>query len=440
MSLRYQINLRIFLSALCILILGGSIAIWQARHAVSDEVDSSIKLAQQLIKIGFVENNKSSQESLQWLSRLNGLQETRHLNIQLKAVTGKILSSVQKRRVTAPEDRPPVWFIKLVNDSPIEIEFPLSTVDGKQLSIVIQANPIDEITEVWGESLVFFISLSLLTFLTFIMVNLVFRQTLQPIEQIVAGLRRIEIENYEQKLPDFAVQEFDEIGCAINQMASNLKCSQYDNRALTKHTLEIQEEERQRLAQELHDELGQSLTAIKVMAVTAAHPKSDINFISESITEICDHLIGVVRTMMHHLHPLVLVELGLTAALEEQVQLWQKRSPELQIVMQCEKEIDKLDKKITIQVFRVIQECLTNIVRHAQAQNVTIKLLLNHQEEQKQLHLFVSDNGRGCDMNQLKTGFGLRSIQERIKSLEGVVEIKSTSGEGMHLTANIPLK
>ena len=82
-----------------------------------------------------------------------------------------------------------------------------------------------------------------------------------------------------------------------------------------------------RIAQELHDELGQSLTAIKVMAVTARHPKSDTLHITQSITDICDHLMQVLRSMMYQLHPLILTELGLKATLDDMLKHWKERNP-----------------------------------------------------------------------------------------------------------------
>ena len=147
---------------------------------------------------------------------------------------------------------------------------------GKQLTLIIQANPLDEITEVWQESLGFFSSLFLLTLFTFLAVNLAFNKALKSIAIIVNALKIIETGQYQQKLPDFSIQEYDSIAKAINHMTGELNTSQQENRALTQHSLEIQEDERQRLSQELHDELGQSLTAIKVMAVTAGRSQAGL--------------------------------------------------------------------------------------------------------------------------------------------------------------------
>ncbi|MDX8127492.1 histidine kinase [Methylomonas sp. OY6] len=436
MSLRYQIICRILLSSVCILVLGGAIAVWQARQAVEKEVDASIHLALQLITLGITDTPVFQQSDD--LSRFSALRQTRHLSIQLQKPDGQLIHFAGENQPTNPEEMPPSWFIRLVKGDYPKVEHQLNMQDGKLLTLIIQAQPLDEITEVWQESVAFFASISLLTMLTFLAVNLVFNKSLQSIAVIVDALRLIETGQYRQQLPPFSTQEFDDIAKAINHMTVELEKTRQENRALTQHSLAIQEEERQRLSQELHDEFGQSLTAIKVMAVTAAHRKADAAKITATIAGICDHLMTVVRSMMQQLHPLVLTELGLKATLEEMVNHWSERNADLRLTIRCSDAVDGLDKNLTIQVFRVIQECLTNVVRHAQAHSVTIdldKLDL----PQACLQLKVQDDGRGCDLQTTSQGFGLLGIKERIKSLDGELQVLSRPGSGMLVNARIPL-
>ena len=440
MSLRYQINLRILIYSLCVLLLGGSIAIWQARNAVDKEVDSSINLAVQLITFGFSQASQAPFNETDWLPKFNSLNQTRHLSIQLKAPSGEIISVTHKNQQTHHQEKPPHWFVSLVEGQHPKAEHTITAFGGKQLTLIIQANPLDEITEVWHESIAFFSSLLLLTLITFLAVNLAFNKALKSIAIIVNGLKIIETGQYQRKLPDFSIQEYDSIAKAINHLAGELNTTQQENRALTQHSLEIQEDERQRLSQELHDELGQSLTAIKVMAVTAAHKKADIKQATDTIMSVCDHLMTVVRSMMHQLHPLVLKELGLKATMEDLLNHWTIRNPELKLTLDCPDDVDALEQKISIQLFRVVQECLTNIVRHARASQATISLeMMRSSSMEKTLRLRITDNGQGCDGEKLKSGFGLLGMRERINSLGGKLAVQTQPKQGMSITASIPL-
>jgi len=281
-------------------------------------------------------------------------------------------------------------------------------------------------------------AIGLLTLLTFVAVNLVFNKSLKAIAVIVDALRAIESGQYRLNLPVFETREFDDIAKAITHMTAELDRTRQENRALTQHSLAIQEDERKRLSQELHDEFGQSLTAIKVMAVTAAQRRNDIDQITTSIRSICDHLMTVVRSMMQQLHPLVLSELGLKATLEDMVQHWSERHPGLEFDMQCSDAVDGLDNTLSIQVFRVIQECLTNVVRHADARRVEIRLEMRDSPSPV-LSLRVSDDGRGCDLQAVHSGFGLRGMAERVQSLNGILQLDTGPGRGMHINATIPL-
>lgn len=435
MSLRYQIIFRILLSSLCILLLGGAIAIWQARQSVEKEVEASIHLALQLVTLGMAD--ASSLQSAEDLSRFRTLRQTRHLSMQLQKPDGQLVHFTGEQQPSHPEDMPPAWFIRAVTGDYPKVEHRINTQDGKALTLIIEAQPLDEITEVWQESVGFFSSLSLLTLLSFLVVNLVLNKSLKAIGVIVDALRIIETGHYKHQLPAFSTEEFDNIAKAVNHMTVELEKTRQENSDLTQHSLAIQEEERQHLSQELHDEFGQSLTAIKVMAVTASRPNADVGKITATISGICDHLTLVLRSMMQQLHPLVLTELGLKATLEEMVNHWSERNPGLKLSIVCSDAVDGLDKNIARQVFRVIQECLTNVVRHADARQVSIELRVQPAENKLLLH--VADDGRGCDLQNLTSGFGLRGIKERIRSLAGEVSLDSQPGAGMRISAWIPL-
>ena len=436
MSLRKQIIYRILCSALCILILGTALAIWQAQKSVNKEIDASSHLALQLIALS-LDNNGVFQQSDD-LSHFRTLQQTRHLSIQIEKPDGQIIHFAGDNQPSHPEDMPPAWFVKLVQSDYPTVSHQLKTQNGQSLKLLIQAQPLDEITEIWEETLRFLSLILVLTLVTFVAVSLALNKSLKSIAVIVKTLGTIETGNYQQKLPPFAIQEFDSIANAMNHLMVELDKTRKENSALTQHSLSIQEDERQRLSQELHDELGQSLTAIKVMAVTAAHPTADHEKISGAIVSICNHLMLVVRSMMQQLHPLVLTELGLKASLDDLIQHWAERNPDLNLTIDCDDCVDSIDKTIAIHIFRVIQECLTNVIRHAQASAVNIRFDIIEQPF-AQLHLSICDNGRGCDLTANQPGFGLLGMKERIKSLNGEISFMSMPQQGMSISVKIPL-
>jgi two-component system sensor histidine kinase UhpB len=275
----------------------------------------------------------------------------------------------------------------------------------------------------------------------FLAVQAVFNKALTATAEIVATVKIIESGHYQKKLPDFAIQEYQTIAQAINHLTEVLSQAQQQNRALTQHTLVVQKHERQRLAQELHDELGQSLTAIKAMAAWIKKANGGTAEAADAIIASCDHLFALARSMMQQLHPLILAELGLKTSLEDLLGRWSSRNPALLFELICPDEVDKLEQNIAIQLFRVIQECLTNAMRHAQATKVTVFLVLSQGVESgQQLSLEICDNGCGAAMEKVHAGFGLLSIRERINSLGGQLLIQTAPLQGMRILVEVPLR
>ncbi len=435
MSLRGQVNLRIVLTSLLMLLIGGSVAVWQSRGSVNREVASSLNLAAQLIQVNFPQARPGGIDLDTWLPRFISLEQTRHLRIELKQADGGVVKFTADPKPEAADD-PPHWFVKLMASDYPSLTQQVITADGTAATLLIAADPMDEIAEAWQESRVFFLSVCGLAGLTFLAANLVFNRAFKAIAVIVKSLQALEQGEYRQKLPVFTAQEFARIAQAINHLTEVLAAAQRENSALAAHSLRIQEEERRRLSQELHDELGQSLTAIKVMAVTLEKPKADRLTISVQISQVCDHLLAVVRSMMRHLHPLALAELGLKAGLEDLLGHWTARHPGLALRLDCPDSLDNLDPAIAIHVYRVVQECLTNTVRHADAGNATVSL---DRLPGGGLRVQVSDDGRGFKQAAGSPGFGLLGMRERIKSLGGRFQIDSLPGQGTRVTATIPL-
>ncbi len=432
MSLRTLINLRILLSVVLILILGGMTAVWQARQSVKKEVKSSITLALQMIELGFAQAPAAGKNSSEWLSRISALQQTRHLQFAIIQDGGKPIKFAFHREVDNSESRPPNWFIQAVGTEYLTERYDVSMADGSKQTILITANPLDEITEAWGESKAFFWSVVVMLLVIFLAVNLVFNSMLRAVQAILTGLHQVEAGKYDITITKSNISEFDAIATEVNEMSRALKVAQENNQALARHTMQIQETERKTLSRELHDEMGQSLTAIKAMAVTSQQKNSDVASIADSIIEICDHLAKVVRSMMRTLHPLSLTELGLNATLTDLVSEWQRRQPDLDITFQYDEPLDKLGSELAINVYRVTQECLTNVVRHANASKVNVIIAYTGDR----VVITVRDNGIGAQAGS--QGFGVLGMRERVENMGGQLNFNSSQGQGVIVTAWMP--
>jgi len=436
MSLRGLINARIVLSVVLILIIGGLMAIWQARQSVEKEINSSFNLALQMIDLSFSYPANRMVSEQHWMRQLSTIQQTRHIHISLVNDDGTESEWLSDETTEEQEEMPPAWFKMAVTTDYPSASYDIRRMDGTTKTILIRADPIDEIAEAWSESLAFFWSIVLMMTVIFIAINIVFQSMLRSVHAILAGLRRVESGEYGKKLPNFKISEFDAIAAEVNNLSEALNTARQNNQALARHTMHIQENERQTMSRELHDEMGQSLTAVKAMAVATKQPQARINEIADSIIDICNHLSVVVRSMMRTLHPLSLSDLGLAATLTDLVTEWQRRHPSLEIDLNYDEAVDWLDEEVAIHVYRIVQECLTNVVRHSEAGKARVAVRRHIIKGQEQVLVRVEDDGVGGSTDG--EGFGILGMRERVESMGGQFAFESNPGVGVRVRAWMP--
>ena len=225
----------------------------------------------------------------------------------------------------------------------------------------------------------------------------------------------------------------------LTLMQSELAGALEENRRLSQRSMQVQEEERRNLARELHDELGQSLNAIKVDAVTIRDNSVTLPEIHRgalSIIEVSSQVYDVVRSLMQRLRPVALDELGLRSAVQYSVEQWQRRHAGVRCTFTAEGELDDLDEQTNITLYRLVQECLTNVAKHADATQVAVSVIRAAHE----LRFSFSDNGKGFDASQRGRGLGLVGLRERTEALAGQFELDSAPGRGVQVKAVIPAK
>jgi len=211
-----------------------------------------------------------------------------------------------------------------------------------------------------------------------------------------------------------------------------------ENRKLVHSSIEVQEEERKHLARELHDELGQCITAIQADAESihdlSGECDARIKKSSTAIMDVSTHIYDVVHSMMQRLRPGALDDLGLEDALEDEIETWQKRNPRTSATFTASGELAGLGERINISIFRIVQECLTNITRHTSAAHASIDL----DNRGGQLELKVRDDGCGMDVTGKTGGLGLIGMRERVEALGGRFLLESRPGKGVSIMVTLP--
>jgi signal transduction histidine kinase len=224
------------------------------------------------------------------------------------------------------------------------------------------------------------------------------------------------------------------------QAEQDLRRSQQELRGLSRAANEALEAERRRTARELHDELGQSLTALKMDLVSLRTDLSPaqpaLKQRAEAMRVLLDDTIAATRRIAADLRPLMLDDLGLAAALDWLTHNFSSRTG-IATDLVIDESVAQVPEPIASALYRITQESLTNVTKYAQASAVEIRL----EQDGDCVQLAVRDNGRGIEQaDQEKQGtFGLLGIRERVMLLSGEISIKGEPGRGSELRARIPL-
>jgi len=409
-------------------------AIVAADAKITEEMVSVTTLVNRMFSIVELGNESpfSPDADPAFLQELIALDNLRHIDVRIRS---ELVDYPQVNESSLAGIDAPGWFVSLVYpDSDMEIRTFIQS-NGDFVSLF--ADPGDEIEEIWDETRSRF--LATISFLLLILGIVYFfvRQWLKPLENISGVLDNVELGDFSRRIPTFSLPEFKEIGDRINHLTTWLGASKSENERLVRKSITVQEQERRHLAQELHDSLGQSVSAIKAIAVAIeTRAKADDPNTAESaknIEEIADSAYKSVRKLMTSLRPQVLDELGLNDAVSQMVDEWNMAHEDTFCRLNIEDDYSSLHEEQQINLYRIIQEALTNISKYAQAENVTITL--NGSEI---ITLLIIDDGIGFAMNDVTQSMGLTGIRDRVTLLRGELEIASRPGKGVSIQIEFP--
>ena len=258
----------------------------------------------------------------------------------------------------------------------------------------------------------------------------------------IAQQAGIAIENAEllvstQQFNEELERRVDERTAQLKLASDNLRASREELRALSLHLQRAREQEGARISREIHDELGQALTALKMDLSALTH--RDANAADQAAMNralsMVDHMIASVRRIATELRPQILDDLGLLPALEWQTQEFAART-RIKCRFRCTGKAATIDAERSTALFRMFQEMLTNVARHAQATQVQIWLAIGRTT----VRLEVRDNGHGMrEARSRRTGLGLLGMRERAAAFGGDVAIRSGPKQGTHVRIRLPL-
>jgi glucose-6-phosphate-specific signal transduction histidine kinase len=217
-----------------------------------------------------------------------------------------------------------------------------------------------------------------------------------------------------------------------------------ENQRLAQQYLDMQESERKALARDLHDELGQYLNVIKLDAVSIrdAPPQDHVQISSAArgMIENVDRLYGVVASLIRQLRPVGFDALGVAAALEHCVREWRARLVGVTMSLSIDADLSELDEVRALVLFRLIQEALTNVARHARAGRVDIRIVKRHDSSGGDIiQVSVADDGVGTTIGARRAGLGLVGMRERVAAFGGSLALTSRPGEGFKIVAAVPI-
>src|SRR6266851_889875 len=288
------------------------------------------------------------------------------------------------------------------------------------------------------------------TLLSLLINVLLLRASFRPLFSLLRTIRAVSAGEMDTRAADRpSDSEIGELARAFNTMLDQLEKARREQAMLI---LQAQEEERRRLARELHDESSQNLTALLVhsevlsqtlqnmpQTMTPQAMSKQLQTGLHQLTQLTQKTLENIRTLALQLRPGVLDDLGVEAAFR-----WLAEDCRERLHLAVETRVDGLEEMLqehehsslyATTLFRIAQECLTNAARHAQARRVVISCSVNHGV----LHLCVSDDGRGFDVTSTPGGLGITGMRERAALLGGRLAITSQPGRGTSVEAYLPL-
>ena len=430
MSLRSRVLVAIAL-VLCInAALGAGLAAVRAHAALRSELAAAMQGAERSVRDALRARPASDPGDLPRL--VQGYDGDRHLRAELLGADGRQrLASTPFR----PANAVPGWYSALVDP-----KLPAVTLAARGgQAIRLAPAPGADLADSWLNFADLLAVLSFACLLGCGLVYLLIGQALKPLADLAASFGRIGAGDYQIRVDEGGVSEVSSIGRAFNLMAGQLASMRSRNRLLEDQLLRLQDEERADLARDLHDDIGPYLFAVNVDAamisqLAASERAEAIPEQARAIQANVAHMQARVRDILGRLRPTRVVELGFEPAIQDLVEFWRGRSPEIDFAMALKVDESRLSDEIREAAYRVVQEGLSNAVRHGRPTEVRVGV---SDDGGGELLVEVRDNGSDAASEAGSApGFGITGMRERVAIAGGTLDI--ARGQGWAVTARLP--
>lgn len=439
-SLRTRINVLFALVLTLGLALNIGRLVLEAAPRVLAEDQSVIRLTRAFVETIMDEVNDAPDPDAR-LNRIVGdLGQLRHVSVIRQATPAQPQPSPGVGRAA------PAWFIALVHPDKTSVSMPV-IVAGRSDTLVITSHPDDEIAEIWDGIVTQLVVGSLVGLALFAITMLVVGRALAPLADLSEAMNRIEAGAYDARVKPGGAPELAALCAKLNHLAGALGEAVEEKRRLAERTVSLQDLERKEIARELHDEFGPHLFALRAHASALMRlPESDALDVAamrrhgQAILDQVNAVQQFNRRILERLRPVGLAELGLREALGALVRLWRESRPDVAIETKFTETIVRSNETAELTIYRVVQEALTNVFRHAEASIVDVTIeplqqtMAGHRRSYTRVR--VHDDGRGLGPEH-KLGFGLTGMRERLLALGGTLTVAST-GTGVTIEAMVP--
>jgi two-component system, NarL family, sensor histidine kinase UhpB len=420
-----------------------------AQARIAAEVRSAMELGRDFITTSLHNVADANGPVLAFEQLAEELPRVRHVQFELVPGDGTLFQGSYLR---GGEDlsSPRPWLARLLAPAPQEQVFPVIVRGAAVGEIRLRSNSADEIAEIVDEVELFSSALVALCLLIVGSLLLSVRRSLRPVQVLADGFDHLERGDYRPIAP-IPVLEFRRMGQQFNCLVQSLRRVTEDNHRLIDKLLSVQEEERKQLAAELHDEFGPALFGIRAEAacILKSLPaegleSSRIQTHARAIAQLTDGIQKLNYRMLDRLRPLVLEQMGLSEAMRQLLASWQMRYPHIIWSLAMPQRFAQPAEAANLTLYRIVQEAVTNVIRHAEASAVEIRIVPERragggcpQSPTGVIAVSVSDDGKGLP-DSFRYGFGLLGMSERVRQLGGTLSIRNTSPKGVIVQALIP--